>query len=335
MPHVATGIGSMPGTDYGGSLRTVLGEIGDFPHVVELPERGPAATMIGRSLAVVAGLGADLQPAGWRLAAPEGLDQRRSRSLLARDLDALEELADRHRGRFKLQLAGPGTLAATVELPRGGKVLADPGARRDLTQALAEGVGVHVQDVRRRLPAADVVVQLDEPALPAVLAGAVPTASGLYRHRSVPRAEVAASLDEVLVAATEAGAQTAVHCCAAGVPFDVLAQTSARSLSCDATLLPSTAYDAAAAWHDSGRALWLGVVPASDPGTDLTDADLTRSVLELWSRLGYPDPEAIPETTVTPTCGLAGASVPWARQALEMCARTARNLSVEQGRMTP
>ena len=98
------------------------------------------------------GLGADLQPAGWRLTDASGIDHRRARSLLAQDLDTLEELGQGYAGPFKIQVAGPWTLAATVEKPRGDKVLSDHGARRDLAQALAEGLAGHVADVRRRVP---------------------------------------------------------------------------------------------------------------------------------------------------------------------------------------
>ena len=89
---LATGIGSLPGTDPAEAVRVVVGELPDVPHLPELPGRGPGASMTGRALAVVAELGADLQPAGWRLtgSAP-GLDQRRARSTLAQDLDMLEE----------------------------------------------------------------------------------------------------------------------------------------------------------------------------------------------------------------------------------------------------
>ena len=52
----------------------------------------------------------------------------------------LEELTQGFDGTLKVQVAGPWTLAATVERQRGDKVLADVGARRDLAQALAEGV---------------------------------------------------------------------------------------------------------------------------------------------------------------------------------------------------
>ena len=45
--------------------------------------------------------------------------------------DALEERASDHDGAFKVQVAGPWTLAATVERPRGDKMLADHGARQE------------------------------------------------------------------------------------------------------------------------------------------------------------------------------------------------------------
>ena len=55
-------------------------------------------------------------------------------------------------GPFKIQVAGPWTLAATVEKPRGDKVLTDHGARRELAQALAEGAARPRR--RRAAPAA-------------------------------------------------------------------------------------------------------------------------------------------------------------------------------------
>ncbi|MEZ5194580.1 MAG: hypothetical protein R2734_20290 [Nocardioides sp.] len=51
-----------------------------------------------------------------------------------------------------------------------------------------------VADVRRRLASRRLVVQVDEPTLPAVLGGRVPTASGYGRHRSVDLPEASAAL---------------------------------------------------------------------------------------------------------------------------------------------
>jgi cobalamin-independent methionine synthase catalytic subunit len=332
----ATGIGSMPGTDFAEATRVVLGEVGDFPYLVELPDRCAIASMTGRTLAMLSGLAFDLQPAGWRLTASSGIDHRRAVSLLAQDLDTTEDLARERSGPFKTQVAGPWTLAATVERPRGDKVLADHGARRDLAQALAEGVRVHCADLRRRLSPAEVVVQIDEPGLPAVLNGAIPTASGFSRHRDVSPQDAAQSLTWVAQAAADSGATCVVHCCAEELPFEVLRSVPVQALSFDLSLLPRTGYDDLGGWLDLGRAVWLGVVPATDPGgPEQTATDLTRTVLQWWRAMGYSDPENLPDTTLTPTCGLAGASPSWAIAALGRCQEIARNLSVEQGRMEP
>ena len=222
----ASGVGSMPGGAYGAerdsarsyeeATRIVVGEV-DLPHVPELPGRGAVATMTGRGAGLVSELGMDLQPAGWRLTDGPGVDQRRARSLLAQDLDTVEALAQGSTGWFKAQVIGPWTLAATVEKPRGDLVLADHGARRELGQALAAAVADHVADLRRRMPGVSLLIQLDEPALPAVLGGEVPTASGFGRHRVVHPPEASELLQTVLDAAKAAlGADgdTVVHCCA-------------------------------------------------------------------------------------------------------------------------
>src|SRR5688572_2872366 len=116
----ASGVGSWPGTDPLEAVRTVLDLLPDLPFLPELPARGPHADVTGRSTALLAGLPVDLQPSGWRLVSRPSQDSRRARDLLARDLDALEEAADAARpSALKVQCAGPWTLAATLELPRG------------------------------------------------------------------------------------------------------------------------------------------------------------------------------------------------------------------------
>lgn len=328
MTHLATGIGSMPGTDMAEALRTVFGEVGDLPHLPELPARGPIAGMVGRTLALVGELPADLQPAGWRLTDAPGVDQRRAVSLLSADLDRLEEQAQAQRGPLKVQVVGPWTLTATVERPRGDKVLADHGARRDLAQALAEGVATQVADVRRRLSGAEVVLQVDEPMLPAVLAGEVATASGFHRHRHVDEPEAARHLAWLVEAAERAGADVVVHCCAADVPLAVLRQASVGTVSLDITVLPTSRYDDVAAWLDDGRRLWPGLVPSTDPTDSAppTDEQLTERLAGWLRALGFDDLERRPELVVTPTCGLAAASPAWAKTALALCRRVADNL---------
>jgi len=227
---IASGVGSWPGStaeEYAEAVRVVLGEVPDLPYLPELPGRGAHAGMIGRTLATITDLGLDLQPAGWRLTDASGVDHRRARSLLAQDLDQLEEQTQDFHGVLKIQVAGPWTLAAAVEKPRGDKALSDHGARRELAQALAEGVSGHLADVRRRVDSEHVVVQVDEPSLPAVLAGRVPTQSGLGTLRAVEPAVVRDSLAS-LVSALDA--PVVVHCCAADVPARLLREAGVAAI---------------------------------------------------------------------------------------------------------
>jgi methionine synthase II (cobalamin-independent) len=327
---LATGVGSMPGDDaaaYLRATRTILDELPDLPHLAELPGRGPTATMTGRALAAVSGLAADLQPAGWRLTDASGIDHRRARSLLAQDLDVMEEQTEGYAGAFKIQVAGPWTLAATVEKPRGDKVLSDHGARRELAQALAEGVRLHLADLRRRVRGVERwIVQVDEPALAAVVGGQVPTASGYGRHRSVDLPEASAHLEWVAAAITEAGGEAWVHSCAPRTPWSLVAGTGVHGLSADLDLLGPEDLDTFAEVLEAGRTAVLGVVPSTDPATDPSDARLTERVQRWLDMLGL-DPEVVGESlVVSPTCGLAGATPQWAARAVRLSATVARNL---------
>lgn len=317
---LATGIGSMPGTDFAESLRLVMGEVGDFPCVPELPGRGVHAGMVGRSLAVLEGLVADLQPDGWRIGVGEGADLRRARSLLAQDLDTAEELAGGHAGLLKLQVTGPLTLAAMVERPRGDKMLADHGARREIAESLAEGLRTHLIDARRRFPHAELVVQLDEPSIVAVLSGGIPTASGFSRHRSVQPPEADTLLRTVTEAIAGAGARPAVHSCAPDVPVELLVGAGFAAISFDLALARPD--DVWAESFEKGVDLWLGVVPSTDTA-GVREAELRTRIETFFGHFGFGEEAYAERLVVTPTCGLAGASPAWAQESLALAQRIA------------
>jgi methionine synthase II (cobalamin-independent) len=323
---VATGIGSLPGEDFGEAVRMVFGEVPDLPFLPELPARGVVAGMTGRTLAVITDLGFDLQPAGWRLTDAAGVDHRRARSLLAQDLDVLEEQTQGFTGELKVQLCGPWTLAATVERPRGDRLVADFGARREVAQALAEGIGEHLGDLKRRVPGAELTLQLDEPALPAVLGGAIPTASGFGRHRSVKAPEASEAMAWCFAAILEAGAASVAHCCAGDLPIALLRGAGAAGISLDLDVLTAENYDELGAAIDDGARVLLGVVPGTDPARVPTLKQVVERVVRTLDMLGFDPDEVGDQLVLTPGCGLAGATPDYARTALTLLRDSAARL---------
>ena len=267
-PVRSTGIGSWPGTDPADAIKIAFAECPDLPYLPELPARGAYAGLVGRATALLPGLAVDLQPAGWRLTDGSGRDHRRAISTLRADLDQLEEQAQGYQGPLKYSVAGPWTLAATMEHPRGDRVLADSGARRDLGQSLAEGIRPRSPSCARRLPETAALIQLDEPLLPGVLAGAVPTASGFSRHRAVEPPEVSQTLGHLVGRLDPV--PVLVHCCAADPPIELLRTAGVRGVLIDIDQL-------AADWDAIGQALeWdscSGWVPGRPAG---------RSPLTSW-----------------------------------------------------
>ena len=316
----ASGVGSLPGTDPAEALRLVLGELPDLPHVPELPDRGPGADLIGRSAALLVDVAFDLTPAGWRLVPRPGIDQRRAREILDRDLDAVHRVAEGWTGLLKVQAAGPWTLAAGLERSRGDRAVVDPGARRDLAQSLTEGLTAYVADVAARVPGARVVVQLDEPSIPAVLQGGLPTVSGFGKLSAVEAHVVEQELAAVVAALP---GPVGVHCCAARAPLDLFRAAGAEALSFDLGLVQDL--DAVGTAIEAGVHLLAGVVPGTD--TDLPAARATASRVQAWWReLGFPADDLPAAVTLTPSCGLAGATRPYARAAMTHVREAAKYL---------
>ena len=328
----------MPGENPMEAARVVAGELPDLPHLAELPGRGPGADITGRAAALLVDLPVELAgPRGWRIAERPGRDIRRARSLLSSDLDAMEEVLDGYAGPVKIQLAGPWTLAATIEQPRSlNPALADPGLVADLTSSLAEGVAAHVAEVAKRIPGATVLVQLDEPALPSVLQGAVPTPSGLSRVRAVDEEVARDRLREVLAAT---GKYTVVHCCAGDLPFGIVVSAGAGAVSFDPSLLRLGDLDGFAEAVEAGTGMLVGALPATgpretgpaaqqrrsgrDPETRPVPADTARVVRDLWRKMDLPAAQCAPQVVITPACGLAGLSPQRARDTLRWCREAA------------
>lgn len=320
----ATGVGSMPGTDIAEAQRIVLGELPDLPHLAELPGRGPGSDMLGRTAGFLVELPVQVYAGRWQVAPRPGHDMRVTSDLLERDLDQLTEQADGFTGTLKLQSAGPWTLAAGLDLQIGGRLLRDPGAVHDLTASLAEGLRRHVDGVRKRIPGATPLLQLDEPSLSAVLAGRVPTESGLGAYPAVDATDAASALRTIVEAV---GVPVVIHSCAPGVPLQTLRDAGAAAVSLDLGLLKDL--DPLGEAIEAGIGLFAGAVPTMPDASGRAPDGKTASerVRKLWQRLGFPLAKLGPQVVVTPTCGLAGATPADARQALTACREAGRRLA--------
>ncbi len=344
----ASGIGSWPDTDVRQAVTTVrdlLSEDG-LPYLPELPARGPGADMIGRSAGLLAELAVDLQPMGWRFVDRAGHDSHRTSGLLRQDLDELAEAFDGYEGELKVQIAGPWTLASSIWLHRGERSVVDPGATRDVIASLAEGLRVHLAEVAKLVPKATLVVQIDEPGLPAVLAGRLPTASGFGRIRAIDPTPAAEGLREVIAAAGDR--HTVVHCCAPDVPFVVLRDAGVTAVSVDIAELTPKGWESLAATIESGVDLWAGVIPTTEappsvqPGSLASEpargrarakasvSDVFGPLLEAWRRVGLPVAD-LSRVTLTPACGLAGLTPSGARDVQRLTVEAARALTETAG----
>jgi methionine synthase II (cobalamin-independent) len=326
---VATGIGSLPGTDIAEAIKVVFGELPDLPYLPELPARGPGADMIGRTAGLLVDLPVELYAARWQLAARPGRDARRTADFWQRDLDVLTEQAAGYTGILKVQSTGPWTLSANLDLRTGGPVLRDTGAVRDLTTSLAEGLRAHLGELTARVPGATLLLQLDEPSLPAVVGGHLPTESGLGLLPPVAPATAADGLRSVI---DRVALPVVVHCCAPHPPVGLLRESGVTGVALDLDTVSDDAVSDDAALDELGEALdaGLGLLAGAVPARVVrlpAGAEVADRIRRLWRRLGLAA-EALPrQVVVTQGCGLAGVDPDRARMALAAAREAGRRLA--------
>ena len=298
-PGTATGLGPMPGVDPLEAARIVFSEL-PLPFLPELPARGVGADAVGRTAGLLADLHVEVATGVWRFVPRGGRDEHRARLGLTTDLDAVEETASSYEGPFKLQIVGPWTLAASIELPRGEKALADPGAVRDIAASLAEGLTRHLDDVRRRLAGiTQLVVQVDEPLLAAVAAGELSTASGWGRLRSFERPVVADGLHQVVSAA---GDGAGVWIGASRLDGALLRDAGAKFIGIDGAVLDTVDEDEIGEAIDAGVRLLVAAGPLDAQQSD--PRPVMEPVTDLWKRLGFRGEQLSGTVALTPVEGL-------------------------------
>ncbi len=308
---VATGIGSMPGTDAGAALRLVVEELPDLPFWPELPAVGAHRGIVGRAAGLLVDLPLQLWAGRWTGADRPGVDQVRAERAWDEDLVLVASLLAGADLPVKVGVCGPWTLLAQVESATGRALLRDRGAVRDVTASLASGIAGLRAKVAAAAPGLRFVLQLDEPLLAAVLAGTLPDA-GWGRLPAVEAELVAAGLAEVFGDAPE----RLVHCCAARPPLAPIWAAGATAVSVDLSQLGPDAEEQLGQALEAGHTLLAGVVdptrlsyPISSVG-DMSARSELAAITQLLNRLGIPAASVASQIVVTPTCGLAGVPGP-------------------------
>lgn len=290
-------LGPWPGTDQHEAQATAIGELSSVPEgvtglppLVQLPGRGPWSHSLARTAALLTEMPVEVGPHGWKLADRPGHDVERVRAAMREELDVLAVTGFEYAGPLVLSLPGPWSMAATLYLARGDRVLSDPGAVRDLVAALGDGIGALLTSVASAVPGAEPVIVLREPLLPDVLSGGIPDFSGHGRLWSVPGERAGAGLAEVVVAARARGAASVVvH---GGSRFTsgsltVLAASGADALGLAAASVGTREWEQVAGLVEDGTRIWFGLPPCSPDERPDTIA-LARLVAGPWTAVGLP-----------------------------------------------
>ncbi|WP_028047731.1 hypothetical protein [Cellulomonas sp. URHE0023] len=292
-----TGTGPWPGSDVLEAQSVVVGdlldtpaEVAGLPFTVTLAARGPWGDPVGRAAALLADLPTELGAHGWKLAAHPGGDLGRAQSFVREDVDALAVAAHGYSGPVVVPVLGPLTLAASLYLSRGDRVVSDPGAVRELTASLGAGLADHLKALRRAVPGAVPSVLLHEPLLAQVMAGVLPSFSGYSALRSVPGPVAASHLESVATALRAAGsAKVVVHGGTAWSSLGAIRASHADGFALAVTALDDRSWERVAEVVEGGLAFWPELPPQASSqcaGPDVAgQADL---LLRPWRSVGLP-----------------------------------------------
>ena len=270
----AFGLGPVPGTDIALAAEIIAGETGDSLHLPQLPARGLGSDAIGRTASLLDAVTVDRGPRSWRLTDRPQLATRAMWDRMDRDLDILQELWGDDLDRLKIQVVGPWSLAASLELANGHRAITDSGALRDLTAALHAGVEAHVADLKSRFHC-DVTLQLDEPVYKDVLAGLRGTTS-FDPVRPVPSEVAVDSL-------------TAFNADLLNLTGQVPNWEAARTVQTtiiDAELL-TTDQDGIGEHIEEGYRLAFALNPFAEDGTVKDARQVSINIAKAWDRIGH------------------------------------------------
>ena len=271
---------------------------------------------MGLTTGILPGINVDAGPRSWVLSTRPQLRTRRIWDRVEADLDQCEEAWGTRIDAVKIQVAGPWTLSASIELSNGHRALTDTGALRDLTESLIAGIQEYSADVRARFDT-EVYVQLDEPLLAQVCDGSLPGTSQFDEIPSINDVDLGERLAGVIERAevrylNQTGSP----------PLWKVAQVAGVE-TCQVTLdtvRGSEQYDGMGHALAAGMRVGLGMTRAGD---DRDPRHLAVDVARMWDELGLDRALLTHAVDVHPRGGLADCTLLDAAAAL----RTARTVA--------
>lgn len=307
-PGIATSVGSLPHTDASAAAAFVLRLHPELPAVPQLPNRSRAEGMVAQAVDGIPGVMLDADGAVRisKLRAGGEVDVSFDGEAWG-GLRAFLRAASSRRRPIKVQLTGPVTLATA--LVRAG---ADPdialAVAAHATRARTKGLLALVEE---RVPAAPVVLFLDEPSLTRWLDGDLPFSGD----------DAVDALSSVL-AATGPDVTTGIHCCGDtdwGLVMSAGTDIVSAPVGAGLTREPM----ALAAFLEGGGRIAWGAVPTDGPMGAEPDR-LWRRLADEWCLLaqGGCDPVLLrAQSMVTPECGLVGHTASTAELALVLSSK--------------
>ena len=308
------GLGELPGASIIAAADIVAGETGDLRQLPILPARG--VDVVGLTTGILPGINVDAGPRSWVLSARPQLRTRRMWDRVEADLDQCEQAWGTRIDAVKIQVAGPWTLSASIELSNGHRALTDAGALRDLTESLIAGIQEYSTDVRARFDT-EVYVQLDEPLLAQVRDGSLPGTSQFDEIPSINDVDLGERLAGVIERAEVRYLNQTGY-----PPLWKVAQVAGVE-TCQVTLdtvRGSEQYDGMGHALAAGMRVGLGMTRAGD---DRDPRHLAVDVARMWDELGLDRTLLTHAVDAHPRSGLTNCTLLDAAAAL----RTARTVA--------
>lgn len=315
---LATSIGSLPHDDPSDAVDFVLRQQPRLPAAPSLPGRSRREGMVAQAAHGVEGI--EVTDDGSLIIDEAALDPEAPLADPGFGSDAfvglrafLNALSNR-RGPIKLSITGPVTLGVALHAAGVEAGL----AFRIASAAVRQRAGALLSHASQRVPEAQLVVFVDEPAL------------GAAMSKDFPIAPLEAiDLTSGALAVVERGAVSGLHCCATTADWRLLMQAGPQILSLPTDGGLEKASGAFASFLDRGGWVAWGAVPTDRPIGTTIDR-MWRHLSLLWSDLvgqGGCDPGLLrTQALITPACGLVHHGVPQGEQVLWFTNRLAERL---------